>query len=66
MSNESSEDSRNQTVAAPLVVTAMGVHQPGAWFDEVLVGLAKQDYPNLNSVFFFTTKVTRSVVETTD
>ncbi|MFM8948252.1 MAG: glycosyltransferase, partial [Acidimicrobiaceae bacterium] len=66
MSNESSEDSRNQTVAAPLVVTAMVVHQPGAWFDEVLVGLANQDYPNINSVFFLTTKLTSSGVDTTD
>ena len=45
---------------------AMVVHQPGAWFDEVLAGLASQDYPNLNSVFFLTTKLTSSGVDTTD
>jgi len=66
VSNESFEDSKNQTVAAPLVVTAMVVHQPGAWFDEVLAGLASQDYPNLNSVFFLTTKLTSSGADTTD
>ncbi|MDP4735435.1 MAG: glycosyltransferase [Ilumatobacteraceae bacterium] len=66
MSNKSFADSKNQTVAAPLVVTAMVVHQPGAWFDEVLAGLASQDYPNLNSVFFLTTKLTSSGVDTTD
>ena len=44
----------------------MVVHQPGAWFDEVLAGLASQDYPNLNSVFFLTTKLTSSGVDTTD
>jgi GT2 family glycosyltransferase len=65
VSNESIEDSRNQTVAAPLIVTAMVVHEPGAWFDEVLAGLASQDYPNLSSVFFVTTKMTDSGAETT-
>ena len=44
----------------------MVVHQPGAWFDEVLAGLASQDYPNLNSVFFLTAKLTSSGVDTTD
>ena len=66
MSNELIEDSKSQSVAAPLVVTAMVVHQPGAWFDEVLAGLASQDYPNINSVFFLTTKLNNSVADTTD
>ncbi len=29
----------------------MVVHEPGPWFDEVLSGLARQDYPNLRSLF---------------
>ena len=32
---------------APPVVAVMVVHDPGDWFDEVLAGLATQDYPNL-------------------
>jgi GT2 family glycosyltransferase len=66
VSNELSGDSKNQTVAAPLIVTAMVVHQPGDWFDEVLAGLASQDYPNINSVFFLTTKLTDSGADTTN
>ena len=30
----------------------MVVSSPGEWFDEVLTGLAVQDYPNLQSLFF--------------
>jgi len=37
---------------APPVVAAMVVSSPGEWFDEVLAGLAAQDYPNLQSLFF--------------
>lgn len=37
---------------APPVVAAMVVCSPGEWFDEVLGGLAAQDYPNLQSLFF--------------
>jgi GT2 family glycosyltransferase len=29
----------------------MVVHEPGDWFEEVLNGLARQDYPNLRSLF---------------
>ena len=29
----------------------MVVHEPGPWFDEVLTGLARQDYANLRSLF---------------
>jgi GT2 family glycosyltransferase len=32
---------------APPVVAVMVVHQPGEWFDQVLAGLATQDYTNL-------------------
>ncbi len=32
---------------APPVVAVMVVHEPGEWFDEVLVALAEQDYTNL-------------------
>ena len=66
MSNESIEESQSQTVSAPLVVTAMVVHQPGTWFDEVLAGLASQDYPNISNVFFLTTTVSDSGVDTSE
>ena len=36
---------------APPVVAVMVVHQPGDWFDEVLDGLARQDYTNLKLLF---------------
>lgn len=36
---------------APPVVAVMVVHEPGQWFDEVLDGLATQDYPNLRALF---------------
>jgi GT2 family glycosyltransferase len=36
---------------APPVVTVTVVHQPGAWFDEVLDGLAEQDFGNLKHLF---------------
>ncbi len=32
----------------------MVVHEPGPWFDEVLDGLADQDYPNLRALFLTT------------
>ncbi|MDA2968329.1 MAG: glycosyltransferase [Actinomycetota bacterium] len=66
MSNESIEESQSQTVSAPLVVTAMVVHQPGTWFDEVLAGLASQDYPNISNVFFLTTTFSDSGVDTSN
>lgn len=43
--------------SAPPVVTAMVVHQPGPWFDEVLQSLANQDYSALSHVFFLTSQV---------
>jgi GT2 family glycosyltransferase len=36
---------------APPVVSVVVVHDPGAWFDEVLAALAAQDYPNLRHLF---------------
>ncbi len=36
---------------APPVVAVMVVCNPGDWFDEVLDGLAEQDYANLKSLF---------------
>jgi GT2 family glycosyltransferase len=36
---------------APPVVAVMVVFNPGEWFDEVLDGLADQDYANLKSLF---------------
>ncbi|MFZ4719422.1 MAG: glycosyltransferase [Ilumatobacteraceae bacterium] len=39
---------------APPVVAVMVVHQPGDWFDEVLDGLARQDYGNLKVLFLVT------------
>lgn len=69
MSNEakgSIDQSQSHMVSAPLVVTAMVVHEPGSWFDEVLAGLAIQDYSNISNVFFLTTKVTESGVDTVD
>ncbi len=39
---------------APPVVAVVVVHEPGPWFDEMLAGLAMQDYPNLRSVFLLT------------
>ena len=36
---------------APPVVAVMVVYEPGDWFDEVLEGLADQDYDNLKCLF---------------
>ena len=44
----------------------MVVHQPGTWFDEVLAGLASQDYPNISNVFFLTTTFSDSGVDTSN
>jgi len=35
---------------APPVVAVVVVHEPGEWFDEVLAGLAAQDYANLRTL----------------
>lgn len=56
----------NETAVAPPIVTAMVVHRPGAWFDEVLVGLAGQNYSNISHVFFLTTTVDSTGVDMSD
>ena len=43
------------TPSAPAVVATVVVHDPGPWFDEVLDGLADQDYPNLKLLFLVAT-----------
>ncbi|MEN9648360.1 MAG: hypothetical protein RLZ17_396, partial [Actinomycetota bacterium] len=50
--------------SAPPVVTAMVVHQPGPWFDEVLQSLASQDYSALSHVFFLTSQVVNAKADT--
>ena len=42
------------TQAAPPVVAVMVVHEPGAWFEEVLDSIVDQDYPNLRLLFLLT------------
>ena len=37
--------------SAPPVVAVVVVHDPGAWFDDTLDALARQDYPNLRLLF---------------
>lgn len=51
---------------APPVVVSMVVSSPGEWFTEVLDGLAAQDYPNLQTLFFLiedasTTELTQRI-----
>lgn len=41
-----------RTADAPPVVLSMVVRAPGEWFPEVLRGIADQDYPNVQSLFF--------------
>ena len=48
---------RSEENSAPPVVTAMVVHQPGPWFDEVLQSLANQDYSAVSHIFFLTSQV---------
>lgn len=66
MSNELIDESPSQKVNAPPIVTAMVVHQPGPWFAEVLAGLASQNYPNVNNVFFLTTPVSGVGADTSE
>jgi GT2 family glycosyltransferase len=40
-----------ETQPAPPVVAVVVVHEPGAWFDQTLDALARQDYPNLRMLF---------------
>lgn len=39
---------------APPVVAVMVIHEPGTWFDDVLVALGRQDYPNLQTLVLVT------------
>lgn len=39
---------------APSIVLAVLAHQPESWFAETLAGIAAQDYPKLQTVFFIT------------
>jgi GT2 family glycosyltransferase len=55
---------RSEENSAPPVVTAMVVHQPGPWFDEVLQSLAKQDYSAVSHVFFLTSQVINQNADT--
>ncbi len=43
-----------QVVQAPPVVAVVIVHDPGDWFDTVLDGFARQDYPNVRFLFLIT------------
>ena len=55
---------RSEENSAPPVVTAMVVHQPGPWFDEVLQSLANQDYSAVSHVFFLTSLVINQNADT--
>ena len=44
-------ESDDQHSLAPPVVAVVVVHSAGPWFDETLAGLARQDYPNLETLF---------------
>ncbi|NQW33041.1 MAG: hypothetical protein HQ467_00455 [Acidimicrobiaceae bacterium] len=64
MSNAKLDGLVLEVTSAPPVVTAMVVHEPGPWFDDVLASLASQDYPTLRHVFFLTTPVVDSQQDT--
>jgi hypothetical protein len=66
VSDRKVEEMPNETAVAPPIVTAMVVYRPGAWFDEVLVGLAGQNYSNISHVFFLTTTVDSTGVDMSD
>jgi GT2 family glycosyltransferase len=40
-----------ETPSAPPVVAVVVVHEPGEWFDDTLEAFARQDYPNLRTLF---------------
>ena len=58
MSFTRSQQAELQGNSAPPVVTAMVVHEPGPWFDEVLNSIVSQDYPAVRNIFFVTTPAT--------
>lgn len=64
MSNANLDGLVLEVTSAPPVVTAMVVHEPGSWFDDVLASLVSQDYPTLRHVFFLTTPIVDSLPDT--
>ena len=56
-------DGSLRTTAAPPVVAAMVVCQPGAWFREAVEALANQTYPELQSLFFIVDGATSGLVD---
>lgn len=51
MATAATDDLDGTAAAAPPVVAVVVVHEPGDWFTETLESLARQDYPNLNTLF---------------
>ena len=47
-------DGFSPPAGAPGIVLAVLAHQPESWFAETLAGIAAQDYPKLQTVFFIT------------
>ncbi|NQV97493.1 MAG: hypothetical protein HQ486_06820, partial [Acidimicrobiaceae bacterium] len=64
MSNADLDVFQPEVTNPPPLVTAMVVHQPGSWFDEVLLALASQDYPTVRNVFFLTTPIINALPDT--
>jgi len=56
-------DGSLRTTAAPPVVAAMVVYQPGPWFREAVEALANQTYPQLQSLFFIVDGATSELVD---
>lgn len=44
----------DESALAPPVVAVVVAHDPGPWFGETIDALARQDYPNLNTLFLLT------------
>jgi len=49
-------DGFSPQAGAPSIVLAVLAHQPESWFAETLAGIAAQDYPKLQTVFFITSE----------
>lgn len=47
-------DGISPPAGAPGIVLAVLAHRPESWFAETLAGIASQDYPKLQTVFFIT------------
>ncbi len=50
----------------PSVISVVVVHDPGDWFDEMLIALASQDYGNLRHLFLLTPHDTDDTAELTE